>query len=130
MSAKTNHGNGKFSSQKLNEINPEVALTRQSRSAIDDKQNTEIRVSLSQEVPQLAESEPNIKQLPKSSESAAHHPNAEKPRFKEVKSKTAAIAACVVMLPILAVGSATYYFGSQTIDKQLVLTRRENNVAW
>ena len=128
MSAKTNHDNGKFSSQKLNEINPEVALTRISRSAIDGKQNMAIQVSLSEEVPQLAEIEPNLERSQELTE-AAQHKNAKKPRFRGVKSKTAAIfAASVVMLPILAVGSITYYFGSQTIDKQLVLTRRENNV--
>ena len=129
MSAKTNHNKGKFSSRKLNEINPEVALTRISRSAVDDKQNTVIQVSLSEEISQPTEIEPDLERSQELTEATAQHKNAKKPRFWVVRSKTAAIfAANVVMLPILAVGSITYYFGSQTIDKQIVLTRRENNV--
>ncbi len=40
---------------------------------------------------------------------------------------TAAWATALVMLPILAVGTATYYFGSQGIDQQTILTRRADN---
>ena len=38
----------------------------------------------------------------------------------------AALASAVVMLPVLAVGTATYYFGSQAIERQAILTRRAN----
>ena len=58
----------------------------------------------------------------------AHRENVRQ-QFGGAKSKTTAIfAAGVVMLPILAIGSITYYFGSQTIDRHLALTRKENNL--
>ena len=39
----------------------------------------------------------------------------------------AALASAVVMLPILAIGTASYYFGSQAINKQTALARRTDN---
>jgi methyl-accepting chemotaxis protein PixJ len=43
---------------------------------------------------------------------------------KPVKAKLLAIASAMVMLPVLAVGTATYYFGSGAIAKQTTLARR------
>ena len=48
--------------------------------------------------------------------------------FQTLKTQTAAIlVGSTVMLPILAVGTATYYFGTQAINKQVVLAKRGNN---
>ncbi|HEY9771205.1 MAG TPA: GAF domain-containing protein [Coleofasciculaceae cyanobacterium] len=47
--------------------------------------------------------------------------------FQRLKAKTAAaLVGSAVMLPILAVGTATYYFGSQAINKQTILAKRAN----
>ena len=53
-----------------------------------------------------------------------------KSAFQKLKSKTAAaLVGSAVMLPILAVGTATYYFGSQAVSKQTILAKRSNNIA-
>ena len=45
--------------------------------------------------------------------------------FQRLKTKTAAaLVGSAVMLPILAVGTTTYYFGSQAVNKQIILARR------
>ncbi len=47
--------------------------------------------------------------------------------FQRLKAKTAAaLVGSAVMLPILAVGTATYYFGSQAVNKQTILAKRAN----
>ncbi|MBW4533524.1 MAG: GAF domain-containing protein [Pleurocapsa minor HA4230-MV1] len=48
--------------------------------------------------------------------------------FQIIKARTAAIlVGSAVMLPILAIGTATYYFGSQAVNKQTILSKRTNN---
>ena len=47
--------------------------------------------------------------------------------FQKLKAKTAAaLVGSAVMLPILGIGTATYYFGSQAVNKQAILARRSN----
>ena len=54
--------------------------------------------------------------------------NPTEPIFQTLKAKTAAILlGSTVMLPILAVGTATYYFGTQAVEKQTILAKRGNN---
>jgi methyl-accepting chemotaxis protein PixJ len=49
--------------------------------------------------------------------------------FSRIKARTAAILlGSAVMLPILAIGTATYYFGSQAVNKQTILSKRANNI--
>ncbi|VEP14256.1 GAF domain-containing protein (fragment) [Hyella patelloides LEGE 07179] len=49
--------------------------------------------------------------------------------FQQLKAKiTAIVVGSAVMLPILAVGTATYYFGSQAVKKQAILTKRADNI--
>ncbi len=49
--------------------------------------------------------------------------------FQHLKTKTvASLVGTAVMLPILGVGTATYYFGSQAIDKQAILAKRVDNI--
>ncbi|MFM2312490.1 MAG: hypothetical protein RLZZ04_1766 [Cyanobacteriota bacterium] len=48
--------------------------------------------------------------------------------FHRLKARTAAILlGSTVMLPILAVGTATYYLGSQAVNKQTILAKRADN---
>ena len=48
---------------------------------------------------------------------------------QRLKTKTAAtLVGSAVMLPILAVGTATYYFGSKAVNKQAILARRLDNI--
>ncbi|MEM8832893.1 MAG: GAF domain-containing protein, partial [Cyanobacteria bacterium P01_G01_bin.19] len=55
--------------------------------------------------------------------------NSTKSGFQRLKAKTIGLlVSSAVMLPILAVGTATYYFGNRAIDKQAVLTRRSDNI--
>ncbi|MBE9046419.1 GAF domain-containing protein [Pleurocapsales cyanobacterium LEGE 10410] len=52
-------------------------------------------------------------------------PKQRKSIFQHLTTKTAAaLIGSAVMLPILAVGTATYYFGSQAVNKQIILARR------
>ncbi len=45
--------------------------------------------------------------------------------FQKLKTTTAAtLVSSAVMLPILAVGTTTYYFGSQAVNKQAILAKR------
>ena len=49
--------------------------------------------------------------------------------FLGLKTKIAAIlVGSVVMLPILAVGTATYYFGSRGVERQAILAKRTNTI--
>ncbi|MGL4884399.1 MAG: GAF domain-containing protein, partial [Waterburya sp.] len=49
--------------------------------------------------------------------------------FQRLKTKTAALlVGSAVMLPILAVGTTTYYFGSQAVNKQAILAKRVDNI--
>jgi methyl-accepting chemotaxis protein PixJ len=43
---------------------------------------------------------------------------------KYLKAKAAATASAIVMLPILAMGTATYFLGNAAIDKQITIARR------
>ncbi len=49
--------------------------------------------------------------------------------FQRLKTTTAAtLVGSAVMLPILAVGTTTYYFGSQAVNKQVILAKRVDNI--
>ncbi|AFY75552.1 GAF domain-containing protein [Pleurocapsa sp. PCC 7327] len=50
-------------------------------------------------------------------------PTLEPPKIS-LKAKVAALAGIAVMLPVLAVGTATYYFGNRAISEQTILSRR------
>jgi methyl-accepting chemotaxis protein PixJ len=63
-------------------------------------------------------------------ETKSLHKGQDKSIFSRIKARTAAILlGSVVMLPILAIGTATYYFGSQAVNKQTILSKRANNIA-
>ena len=49
--------------------------------------------------------------------------------FQQLKPKIAAtLVGSAIALPILAVGTATYYFGNQAINKQAILAKRIDNI--
>ncbi|MBF2022044.1 MAG: GAF domain-containing protein [Hydrococcus sp. C42_A2020_068] len=54
---------------------------------------------------------------------AEDSPTLELPKIS-LKAKVAALAGIAVMLPVLAVGTATYYFGNRAISEQAILSRR------
>ena len=54
--------------------------------------------------------------------------NRENSVFKRLRIEIITLIGSAVMLPILAVGTATYYFGSQAIEQQSVSARRANNI--
>ncbi|NJR46686.1 MAG: GAF domain-containing protein [Hyellaceae cyanobacterium CSU_1_1] len=62
-------------------------------------------------------------------ETESRHQNSAKSTFQRLKVKTAAaLVSSAVMLPILAIGTATYYFGNQAINKQGILAKRSDNI--
>ena len=62
-------------------------------------------------------------------ETESLHKSQDKSIFSRIKARTAAILlGSAVMLPILAIGTATYYFGSQAVNKQTILAKRANNI--
>ena len=62
-------------------------------------------------------------------ETKSPNKNSNKSVFNKLKAKTAAaLVSSVVMLPILAVGTATYYFGGQAVEKQIILAKRSDNI--
>ena len=62
-------------------------------------------------------------------EQKSQNPSGEKSILQQLKAKTIAVlVGSAIMLPILTVGTATYYFGSQAIDKQLILAKRIDNI--
>ena len=139
---KTNNGKDKLSSQVLEtDINPEVTITdvHQSSTLSDGGQANPKVIKSSQSVLLEQEREQSYSgfQSAKKKESEiievevkSLKNNLEKSIFQRLKAKTAAILiGSAVMLPILAVGTATYYFGSQAIDKQTILAKRANDIS-
>ncbi|MEY4519494.1 MAG: hypothetical protein RLZZ499_2094, partial [Cyanobacteriota bacterium] len=62
-------------------------------------------------------------------ETKSLHKSQDKSIFLRIKARIAAILlGSAVMLPILAIGTATYYFGSQAVNKQTILSKRANNI--
>ena len=119
---KTNNDNGKFSDRLLKTDLDSASSERQRDKSI----------------PATKLAPDNIKQDNSHLESVgelirieveppSNNPN--KSTFQKLKAKTAAaLIGSVVMLPILAVGSATYYFGSQAINEQTILAKRSNDL--
>ena len=129
MSAKTNYGKGHSPQVAKTKINIEAALRSNTPLGSDNgHKSTPPPDSVSEPVPQ-SDSNLNREWSQELTEATAHD-NPTRSIFFGLKTRTAAIlAAGVVMLPILAVGTATYYFGSRTLDKQLVLAKRGNNLS-
>ncbi|MDJ0536830.1 MAG: GAF domain-containing protein, partial [Xenococcaceae cyanobacterium MO_207.B15] len=143
MSAyKTDKGKDKSNSKIIEtDINPEVTLSNMSQQPSSPKKGHRIpeqnKVSSSlfpeketQEPSYSSSESPQDKggQLIKI-EAKTQNKAQGQSIFQQVKATTTAIlVGTVVMLPILAVGTATYYFGNQAINKQAIfLARRLEN---
>ena len=57
------------------------------------------------------------------------HQNPRQSVVDRIKARTAAmLIGSAVMLPILATGTATYYFGNRAIERQTILAKRADNI--
>ena len=139
MSAnKTNNGKKDFRSSALEtKVNSETTLTHISQNSLSNNKYRSTPTGVSKDISELATKE----------QSNLHSENTDPPKdelteikinslnnkpqesiFLRLKTKTAAIlVGSAVMLPILAVGTATYYFGSQAVNRQTILAKRAND---
>lgn len=130
MSAKTNYGKGNSPQVAKTKINIEAALTDAPSGSDDGANSTSLTASDLESIPQPDSNFNREWSQPPTEAEAKSEDNPIKSVFFGLKTRTAAIlAAGAVMLPILAVGTATYYFGSRTLDKQLVLAKRGDNLS-
>ncbi len=138
--SKTNNGKDKFSSQVLKTgINRQVNLTNisQSSASSNNGEDEPILVEVSKSVvfkPATEQADSHTENVDKRGEiirveTKSPSKNLGKSIFQRLKAKTAAaLIGSAIMLPILAVGTATYYFGSQAVDKQTILAKRSDNI--
>ena len=113
--SQTNNGQDKFSTKVLdNNLNLEASSTSSSSEQIE---LTQAKVPLA--VPKSSTEESNFEPKNAKRESI----------FRRLQAQTIAVlVGSVVMLPILAVGTGTYYFGNLAVNKQIVLAKRGNNL--
>jgi methyl-accepting chemotaxis protein PixJ len=143
MSAnKTNEGKDRFSSHILEtKSNSEAILTdiSQNLPASNNKHGNYTAIEASQSVVLEAEKQGQTdSHLEKADEKGGElikvetkssHKSQDQLIFQRLQARTAAIlAGSAVMLPILAVGTTTYYFGSQAVNKQEILAKRVDNI--
>ena len=139
-SNKTNNGKDKFSSPVLKTgINRQANLTyisqncASSNNAEDEPTSVEVSKSVVFK-PAEEQADFHTKNVDKRGEiirveTKPPSKNPGKSIFQRLKAKTAAVlVGSAIMLPILAVGTATYYFGSQTVNKQAILAKRSDNI--
>ncbi len=139
-SNRTNNGKDKFSSQVLKtDINRQTNLTDISQRSVSlnkaEDKLTLVKASKSA-VFEPAEEQANLhtENADKRGElirveTKPPSKNLGKSIFQRLKAETAAaLVGSAIMLPILAVGTATYYFGSQAVDKQTILAKRSDNI--
>ena len=139
-SNKTNNGKDKFSSRVLKTgINRQVNLTNISQSSASsnngEDESTSVEVSKSVVLkPAKEQANSHTENVDKKGgeiirvETKSPSKNLGKSTFQRLKAKTAAtLVGSAIMLPILAVGTVTYYFGSQAVNKQAILAKRSDN---
>ena len=139
-SNKTNNGKDKFSSQVLKTgINRQANLTNISQSSASSNNGesklTSVEVSKSVVFkPAKEQADSHTENVDKRGEiirveTKSPSKNLGKSIFQRLKAKTAAaLVGSAIMLPILAVGTVTYYFGSQAVNKQAILAKRSDNI--
>ena len=126
MSAnKTNNGNDRFSSDLEADLSPSY-----------DSNNLNGRDSQTIEVSTVSASRTNRQAHPQNAgtkekievEPELTHQNPWQSVVGRIKARTAAILiGSAVMLPILATGTATYYFGNRAIERQTILAKQADN---
>ncbi len=133
---KNNNGKDKFSSQAIEpDINHQGTLTDISQNSASSN-DAEVKLPSVASAPETKEQtnfDPGNVDETRGElitvDSEPPHPNSIKSTFQWLKARTAAVlVGSAVMLPILGIGTATYYFGSQTIDKQAILAKRSGNI--
>ena len=140
MSANKTNNSNEFSSQVLEtDINPQATLINISQSSAlsNNLENKPSSVEISKSAIYEPEKKPtnspaaNIQDKDELVEIETKSANdQERSIFLRLKAKTAAIlVGSAVMLPILAVGTVTYYFGSQAINKQEILAKRVDTIS-
>ncbi|MGF1590705.1 MAG: GAF domain-containing protein, partial [Pleurocapsa sp.] len=123
MSANKTNNSDEFSSP-VAATNPNSEATLAHISQNSTISNSEHGNNTSIEASKLAISELKTEQINSPANNVAT-----KSIFQQLKAKTAAaLVGSAVMLPILAVGTATYYFGSQAVNQQIILAKRANNL--
>ena len=129
---KTHNDTDKLNFSIINELNSEANVKDSDNALAEEQSNfnfteaSELTVS-KRKIAKKVNSE-NIKRELSEDETKL----ADKERdsiFQQLKAKTAAtLVGSAVMLPILSVGTATYYFGSKAVNKQAILARRLDNI--
>ena len=139
-SSKTNNGKDKISSQVLKtDINRQANLTDISQSSVlsnnAEGKLTSVKASKSLVFkPAKEQANSHTQNVDKRGElirveTKSPSKNLSKSIFQRLKAKTAAaLVGSAIMLPILAIGTATYYFGSQAVNKQAILAKRSDNI--
>ena len=140
MSApKTNIDQDKSSFQTLeSDIDGETTLPKisQGRKSRHNRQNEPVPTNINQSaLPKQATPKSVRKNVTETKggeivkvETTSAKKQPKKSFFQHLQTQTIAIlVGSAVMLPILAVGTATYYFGSQTLKKQAILAKRFDN---
>ncbi|MDJ0595551.1 MAG: GAF domain-containing protein [Pleurocapsa sp. MO_226.B13] len=120
---KSNNGKDKFSSQALKtDITQEDAASNNGqRDSLP--QEVARKISRSQKLPRQ-----EIEVIEVEKKSPEEKPK--KPVLLRWKSHSAAmLVGSAIALPILAVGTATYHYGSKAINKQTILAKRANETA-
>jgi methyl-accepting chemotaxis protein PixJ len=143
MSAhQTNNAKDKSSSQVFEtDINSEATLTdiSQNPTASNNEQVGSTPVEASKSVISEKETEAQIDSYSENVnqqegelirlETKSPNKDRKKSIFQRLKTTTTAtLVGSAVMLPILAVGTTTYYFGSQAVNKQAILAKRVDNI--
>ena len=132
---KNNNGKDKFSSQVFEpDINHQGAVTDISHSSTswNDGEVKLPSVASEPETKEQRDSDPGNVDETKGElikvDLESPPQNSIKSTFQWLKVKTAAaLVGSALMLPILGIGTATYYFGNQTINKQAILAKRSVN---
>ena len=139
-SNKTNNGKDKFGSRVLKTgINRQANLINISLSSASlnngEDEPTSVEVSKSVVLkPAKEQADSHTENFDKRGEiirveTKSPSKNLGKSIFQRLKAKTAAtLVGSVIMLPILAVGTVTYYFGGQAVNKQAILAKRSDNI--
>ncbi|MDJ0651320.1 MAG: GAF domain-containing protein, partial [Xenococcaceae cyanobacterium MO_188.B19] len=139
MSLRKNDNSKDHSSSPIieNNINPELGSKEISEKATmpnqDKDQPIQREVSPEPEIPDLPDTTYENRNQKENKfipiERKSLNQSGEKSLFQQLKTKTtAALVGSLIMLPILAVGTTTYYFGSQAVKKQAILARRIDSI--
>ena len=108
-----------FSSSKIEHNDPKLVISFNAEEA-------ETKEQINSHMKNICEPEDELIKI----ETKSPNKNSNKSVFQKLKAKIAvALVSSAVMLPILAIGTATYYFGGQAVNKQTILAKRSDNIS-